>query len=146
MVNKMMKIKLLITLTVLCCLSFVVTAQAEDAPSTHPIDVKMEKCLKTQHGTMPRVKCYNTAAEAWDKDLTKVYAELRQAEDAKNKPALEAAQLAWEKYRDAEFDYFAQIYGQLRGTGYISVRITTRMEIVRARALQLESRLRSVKE
>ena len=138
--------KLFIALAVLCCLPFIVRAQDEDAPGKHPVDVKMEKCLKTHHGTMPRVECYNTASEAWDKDLTKVYAELRQAEDAKNKPALEASQRAWEKYRDAEFDYLAQIYGRMKGTGYISVRITARMEIVRARALNLESRLRYVKE
>lgn len=142
---KMMKIKLLIAVSVLCILPLVARAQG-DATATHPIDVAMEKCLKTHHGTMPRADCYSAASEAWDKDLAKVYAELRQAEDAKNKPALETSQAAWKKYRDAEFDYLAQIYGQRRGTGYISVRITTRMEIVRARALNLESRLRSVKD
>ena len=38
-------------------------AQDEKA-AKHPIDVKLETCLKISHGTMPRAKCYSDASEA----------------------------------------------------------------------------------
>ena len=143
-----MKLKLLfvsaIAVSVMWMLPLTACAQ-QDAPVKHPIETALQQCLAKSHATMPRARCYSQASDAWDKDVAVTYAELLRRENAVAKSSLQAAQAAWEKYRDAEFDYLAELYWQRKGTGYIAVRIVQRSEIVRARALQLENRLVAVK-
>ena len=134
----------IIYFVLLCVLPVIVAAQ-DDKPDIHPIESAQAKCLKTHHGTMPRAKCYSDAALAWEKDVTKTYATLLQTVKADDKTSLEASQTAWEKYRDAEFDFIGHIYGDKKGTGYISVRIIKRLSIVRSRALELEDWLEYLK-
>ena len=137
--------KIIFGLLFLLCLSAAVSAQ-DDATETapHPIDAAMNKCLKTHKGNLPRAECYSATSEAWEKDVTSVYAKLLAIADAPEKAVLAKSQRAWEQFRDAEFEFYSRLYNSRKGTGYISVRITTRMEIVKTRALQLESHLESL--
>lgn len=138
-----MRLKLWFGWFILFSFCSLAAAQA-DAP--HSIDAAQAECLKTHHGTMPRAKCNSDAMQAWEKDVTKTYAALKTKLPSDNRKSFEASQTAWEKYRDAEFDFISNRYAAKKGTGYISVRIILRMQIVKARALELESRYDAVKD
>jgi uncharacterized protein YecT (DUF1311 family) len=133
----MIKRTRLSTITLLCgLLTFASLCHAQSEVSTiNPIDKTQTSCLKTQHCTMPRAKCYSDAADAWEKDVTEIYALLLKAVPKEKRPALETSQSAWEAYRDAEFEMIAQMYNDRKGSGYISVRIILRMNVVKERAL-----------
>ena len=127
-------------------LGCVATSFARDEKAVvHPIDAAQAKCLKTHHGTMPRAKCYSDASEAWNKDVTKTFAALLSIMKSEDKDAMKSSQSTWESFRDAEFDVISHFYGRKKGTGYISVRIIARMEVVKARAFQLENWLETLK-
>ena len=121
--------------------SLAVAAQAEPK---HPIDQELDSCLETNHGTMPRAECYSKAFEAWERDVNTIYAKLKQKLPSSERGSLIKSQTSWEHYRDSEFDFIGALYKKKRGTGYTSTRIILRIEVVKARALLLESRLRTV--
>ena len=58
---------------------------------------------------------------------------------------LEAGQNSWEAYRDHEFGFLAAMLNQKRGTMYIPIRIEYRIEVLKARALELERYLYRLK-
>ncbi|HEX3101974.1 MAG TPA: lysozyme inhibitor LprI family protein [Pyrinomonadaceae bacterium] len=128
-----------------CLLTGILTVPAatNGKAAVHPIDASQAACLKKAKGTMPRAKCYSDAAESWEKDVTKTYAAVLKALPSDCRSVFETSQSAWEKYRDAEFEVIAKMYNSRKGTGYISVRILLRMNIVKQRALLLEDWLAS---
>ena len=128
---------------VIVCLLFSLAVAAQTAMK-HPIDKALDKCLAVKRGTMPRAECYNKAFEAWEADATKSYAKLQKALSGEQKTALEKAQADWERYRDSEFEFISAQYAHKRGSGYIAVRIISRIEIVKPRAILLEERLQAV--
>ncbi len=100
----------------------------------------MDKCLAAAKATMPRAKCYSTASEAWQKSAEIDYRELVSQTDGENKKLLQDEQKSWENYRAAHEKYVMAIYGNRRGTGYISTRIIELMKPYKERALELEDR------
>ncbi|MBS1795418.1 MAG: DUF1311 domain-containing protein [Acidobacteria bacterium] len=116
-------------------------AAQETAGPKNPIDRALDECLAKQRATMPRAECYSTALGAWEKETADNYAALLEILPAPVGKALRASQAAWEKYRDAEFEYISKIYADRRGSGYIAVRIIERTRIVRDRAVELKQRL-----
>ena len=106
----------------------------------HPIDRQLERCLSAAHATMPRAECYTTAYKAWENDIA--VSEKKLLKKEKQKGAVAAAQKIWEKERDSRFKEIAGKYNTMRGTLYIPLRIKLRMEVLRARALDLERQLK----
>ncbi len=111
----------------------------------NPIDVVMDKCLETNHGTMPRAKCYSTASESWQAVVKTSYAELLKLLPASGRPALRKSQTAWKQYQMGESAVIMTMYGSKRGTGYISVRIILLMKAYRDRALELQDHVQHYK-
>lgn len=107
----------------------------------HSIDIQLDKCLSQTHATMPRAECYSTAYNAWENDIAACEKKLLKKE--KQKGSVAAAQKDWEKERDARFKEIADKYNTMRGTMYVPVRIKLRMEVLRARALELERQLKN---
>lgn len=126
-------------------LSFVLisaVASAEEEPKkAHPIDKTLEICLQENFTTAGMVECIGQAYEMWDRELNRAYNALNSQLDAEGKASLKKAQLAWLKYRDAEFKLLDSIYSKLQGTAYIPARASSRLNIVRARALELNQHL-----
>jgi uncharacterized protein YecT (DUF1311 family) len=131
-------------------LSFVLfsaIASAEDEPKKdHPIDKTLEVCLQENLSTAGMVECIGQGYEMWDRELNRAYKALDRQLDAKGKASLKKAQLAWLKYRDAEFGLLDSIYSKLQGTAYIPARAYSRLNIVRARALELNHHLELLQE
>ena len=110
---------------------------AQEQP-THPIDKALEACIDKNGSTAGMVECTDKAFAAWDKELNKSYTELMRAMKPSQKESLRLAQLEWIKYRDLEFKLIDSIYDRMEGTMYIPMRIDSRMEVVKKRALELK--------
>jgi len=117
--------------------------EAVEAPVLHPIDREVNELLDKQMDTHGQIQALGRGIELWDAELNRVYKELVKAygNNEKAKAKLKAAQLAWIKFRDAEYDHLFEMYQLKDGTMYRIFQTSDRMEIIKARALELKSRL-----
>jgi uncharacterized protein YecT (DUF1311 family) len=127
-------------LTLIAVLLLATVASAQE-PTQHPIDKALEACIDKNGSTAGMVECTDKAYAAWDKELNKNYSELMRTVKPKPKEALRLAQLEWIKYRDLEFKLIDSVYDTLQGTMYIPMRIDSRMEVIKRRALELKGYL-----
>jgi uncharacterized protein YecT (DUF1311 family) len=105
----------------------------------HPIDKALEACVEKDGSNAGIIECTGKAYQAWDKELNKNYGALMRKLKPAQKEALKAAQLGWIKQRDVDFKFIDSIFDTLEGTMYISMRIESKTELVKGRALQLKS-------
>jgi uncharacterized protein YecT (DUF1311 family) len=138
-----MKTLLLITVFVLLS-GIAVSAQDNEDEVVHPIDKILSACVKESRAPVHYAKCHDAALLAWEKDVTKTFAELRLASPPDLRPYLDRSQRSWEQYRESEAAFIDHKYP--KGDRYLAAKIVQREEIVRARALMLEARLEAVKE
>jgi uncharacterized protein YecT (DUF1311 family) len=135
---------LLLLLSLVLFSGIAVSAQkAEDEP-VHPIDKILNACLGESKGRVHYAKCHDAALAAWEKDITKTFAELRRASPAALRPYLDRSQQSWEKYRVSEVAFIDHKYP--KGDKYLAAKIYQREQIAKARALILEERLDEIKE
>jgi uncharacterized protein YecT (DUF1311 family) len=135
--------RLLLTMVSLLLFATVSIAQEQNQ---HPIDKSLGACIDKNPSTAGMVECTDKAYVAWDKELNKNYGELMRTLKPGQKEALRTAQLEWIKYRDLDFKLIDSIYDKMEGTMYISMRIDSRMEVVKKRALQLKGFLELITE
>ena len=114
------------------------TGASAQEPAPHSIDKALEACIDKNGSTAGMVECTDKAYAAWDKELNKNYGELMRALKPAQKEALRLAQLEWIKYRDVNFKFIDSVYDTMDGTMYIPMRIDSRMEVVKKRALELK--------
>lgn len=115
------------------------------AQGKHSIDKFEEECMNRGSTTAGMANCEVETRKKWDIELNKYYKLLMGIlpEDAKVK--LRESQLAWVKFRDAEFISIENMYHQM-ATMYIPVRSGDRTDIVKQRVLQLKSYYEESKE
>jgi uncharacterized protein YecT (DUF1311 family) len=118
---------------------------AQETPK-HAIDKALEACLDKNQSTAGMVECEDKAYLKWDKELNRLYAELMKKISPDAKAALKDAQVQWLKFRDSEFKLLDGIYDKLEGTMYRPMRVDSRLEIVKRRALELNSHLELLKD
>jgi uncharacterized protein YecT (DUF1311 family) len=114
--------------------------------SKHPIDKAYDACADKDPSTAGLVRCTDIAYLAWDKELNKNYLALMSKLKPAQKDVLKAAQLEWIKLRDADFKLIDSLYDTLQGTMYIPMRLDSRLELVKRRALQLKDYLGLIEE
>ena len=125
---------------------FLASVSIAQEQTQHPIDKNLEACIDKNGSTAGMVQCTDTAYAAWDKELNKNYGTLMKALKPSQKEALRLAQLEWIKSRDLDFKLIDSIYDTMQGTMYIPMRIDSRMEVVKKRALELKGFLDLVQE
>lgn len=110
---------------------------------SHPIDAALEHCLGTADGstTYGALACIDTAQTAWDRELNRVYGELRKVLSEASRLKLRDAQRQWIAFRDAEIEAIGARYGELDGTMYLVMRADAVMGLTRDRARQLDASL-----
>jgi uncharacterized protein YecT (DUF1311 family) len=135
--------KVLLSLISVLLLASVAAAQE---PQQNPIDKALDACIDKNGSTPGMVECTDKAYAAWDKELNQNYGELMRALNPKQKEALRLAQLEWIKYRDLEFKSIDSIYDTLDGTMYIPMRISSHLEVIKKRSLELKDHLELVKD
>lgn len=111
----------------------------------HPLDKLLEQNLKKEGSTMGMSACYSQAAGQWQLEMDRTLKELRAALPAKESRAVQAAQDAWVKFRDAERKAINAIHSR-EDTGTLSViqAASDHLGVIRDRTLTLRSRLATV--
>jgi len=106
----------------------------------HPIDIAEKNCIASPGGgtTMGMNVCYEQALAAWDAELNRVYKDLG---GSKN-PELKAAQVAWIKYRDAQFKWIVTEFGRRDGSKWAAGIMAREIEVVRNQVETLQSAYR----
>lgn len=120
-------------------LLLVTSAQAKEAMNT--IDLNTESCLNTNPSTAGMLECFTHAEQEWDTELNRVYKTLQSQLKPAGQDALKQAQRAWIAQRDKEFELINAIHAQMDGTMWISVMANKRADVVKERALALQSYL-----
>lgn len=113
------------------------------SPAVHPIDREVNGLLDKHLDTYGQVQALDRGAELWDAELNRVYKELMKAygDNTKLKAELKTAQRAWMQFRDAEYKHLSEMYQLKDGTMYRIYQASDCMDMVKARALELKSRL-----
>lgn len=105
------------------------------------IDLTTESCLETNQSTAGMLECFTRAEQEWDAELNRVYKALQSHLKPKAQDALKQAQKAWITQRDKEFELINAMHEQMDGTMWIPVMANERAEVVKTRALELQSYL-----
>ncbi len=103
----------------------------------HPIDYALENCYSSAMGqtTIGMSMCLEGAAQAWDDQLNITYEQLG---GSSNEP-LRNAQLAWIKFRDAQFDWFISHFGSKQGSKWGAVIQERKITVIRQQVELLQS-------
>jgi len=112
------------------------TAIAQDE---HPVDKSLSECMaKTNSVTSEMVACLEKAYSQWGAEIDKYYNLLMGILPEKSKIKLKKSQSAWIKFRDLEFEAIPDIYAGIIGSFQRPTFLEHKVNILRARALQLK--------
>lgn len=106
----------------------------------HPIDYALETCYSNAEGqtTLGMSVCLGGAEEAWNDQLDITY---KQLGGSSNEP-LRNAQLAWIKFRDAQFDWFISHFGSKQGSKWGRAIQERKITVIRQQVELLQSAYR----
>jgi uncharacterized protein YecT (DUF1311 family) len=109
------------------------------------IDVEYNECLNKDSSSVNICNCAFVAYDKWNKELDNAYKKvLKTLKKEKDRDALKQSQTAWVVFKDAEFKAYDFMFN-IPGTNWCSLRQDGRIDIVRARTLQLRSYAESFK-
>lgn len=125
-------------------LAFAFSVSAQEKP--HPIDAALAACKKKRGAsTRGEAECLTSALQAWQRDIDRSYAGLKKLLKGDELKASDADQRDWLNYQDQQFDAINQQLRNKRGTMWVAVRIQRRIDIVKPKALELESHLQTIR-
>ena len=131
---------------IICALMAFSTMVCAQETSVHAIDKALALCEKKQGAfTRGEAECLTVSLESWEKDVADTYDALQKLVSDDELKSLAAGQKGWSDYRDREFDFINELFRNKRGTIYVPRRISYRIEVVKARALELEKYLHAVR-
>ncbi len=106
----------------------------------HPIDKAEEQCLSKNSTTAGMCNCTYAAQVKWDEEMNKYYLLLIKKLNKEEGLKLKEAQRAWIKFRDKEFEFINTRYLEpFEGALYQTIAADEAMEVVKARALDLQT-------
>ena len=110
----------------------------------HPIHLKVEALIDAAQGTEGQIQALEKGLALWENEMNRVYKEVSRAvsRSGRLQEHLVASQKAWLKFCETEYLYIEEAYGH-QGGGILSrqMRLHDRLQIVRARAIELGNRL-----
>ncbi|MCL2727976.1 MAG: DUF1311 domain-containing protein [Bacteroidales bacterium] len=117
----------------------VVEADFDFEDGRHSIDVKMDREIEEDESTFGYVHAFGNAAEAWEKEIDKIYQTLmtKLQGDCRNK--LQTAQKAWLAFKEDETTFINSYWAQFSGSMFSVFSASHRLFVVRQRAFQLYS-------
>jgi len=109
------------------------------------IDIEYNECLNKDSSSANICNCAFVAYDKWNKEMDNAYKKiLKNLKKEKDKNALKQAQAAWVVFKDAEFKAYDFMFN-IPGPNWCSLRQDGRIDVVRARTLQLRSYAESFK-
>jgi uncharacterized protein YecT (DUF1311 family) len=136
----------LLTVLAIFLSGIIILPAADESDKKHPLDVKVEKLSDEAKSTADSTGAYTKGLELWDREMNRVYQEMKKVLPEKSFAALKASQVQWLAYRDAQIAFINSCYDQYEGTMFQPMRASAIMEVTRARALDLGKRLEMHKE
>ena len=116
------------------------------AEEKHPIDKRLEDCMnKSKSVTSEMEKCLEAALEEWEAEISKYYRLLMDKLDEEPKKQLKESQMAWLRFKNAEFE-FIPFYFQDFGSYIGPYARSHKIDIVKSRALQLRTYYNTITE
>jgi len=113
------------------------TGESISATDEHPIDRELSLLLRKDPSTFGQMEAFSKGIELWDAELNRNYKALFAKLDDSGRQQLREAQRAWLAFRDAEFRRTDVLYGRKDGSMFRPMAVSARMELVKARALEL---------
>lgn len=106
----------------------------------HPIDFALRNCYSSPMGqtTIGMEMCSGGAVQAWGDQLNITY---KQLGGSSNEP-LRNAQLAWIKFKDAQFDWFISHFGSKQGSKWGAAIQERKITVIRQQVELLQSAYR----
>jgi uncharacterized protein YecT (DUF1311 family) len=101
----------------------------------HPIDYALQNCYSIHRSQAGSTACLAGAEAAWDAELNRVYLVL----GGSSNKTLRTAQLAWIKFRDAQFEWFKSAFYKKSGSKWASAVASRRLQVVRQQVEHLQS-------
>ncbi len=121
-------------------LACAVTTQAAPKVLQDPIDLWLDKALKKETATAGMRNVTNLAREMWEKEMNLSYQHLQTCLNPTQQAALQAAQQAWQEFREHEGQVLGKMFasegGELGSIGQLTA-TSLGMELVKARTQQL---------
>ena len=113
------------------------------ASDRHPIEAELDRCMESPEGmsTHGSRACIDAATAAWDRELNRVWKELRAELPAAAFAALRESQRKWIAFRDAERAALLEAYGLMQGTMFQPMHAESVSRLTRDRVRQLEALL-----
>ncbi|MCP4401916.1 MAG: DUF1311 domain-containing protein [bacterium] len=145
-IEKLFSIRRVFLCAILAALLLAVFPSEAMAQSPHPVDRWIEGCIAQDSSTMGMLSCLDEGYSRWDSELNFMYQGLRGLLNQQQKEALKKAQRAWIAYRDAEFETINLIYGSLQGSMWRLAAMSAKVEMVKARTLDLQAYSESLQE
>ena len=116
------------------------------AQQQDPIDQAYQTCLQKDTSTANICACAFTAYGKWETEMNNAYKKLSKTlKTDKDKAALKQAQAAWLAYKEAEFTNYDHIFNRPGGK-WCGIRQDNRIEMIRARTLQLRAYTEALKK
>lgn len=106
---------------------------------TNPVEIdeKLSTCLQVNGSTAGMIRCLEEAYRSWDQLMNNAFLVLQNELNADHKAQLRRTQNQWIAYREAENNWITNFYPK-DGTLWVTVRMQERVDLVKARALQLK--------
>lgn len=104
----------------------------------HPIDKMEENCLSNKSSTQEINECTFKAIDAWNKEIEKHLASLKNITSKDDFEKIQLSQKNWETYRDSELVVYNLIQ-QKEGTMFQNVSTGFKRELIKQRALEMKS-------
>ena len=105
--------------------------------SDHPIDKRMDECIKKSTYNIETRTCIEQASKLWELELTSSYKKLIAAAPPEDMAIFKKSQVLWSTHKEQQIKMLSAIYSQKSGTMFPSMYLMDAMEITKSRALEL---------
>ena len=127
-------------------MTFISYSFAEESASKHPIDQFEEEQIEKDWSTAGMVNATVEATNKWEEEMNKYYELLKQELSSSEKEQLIKSQEAWLKFHGEEVKNITNVFAQLTGTIYITMRAANFRELVKIRAQDLKDYYELIRE
>jgi uncharacterized protein YecT (DUF1311 family) len=124
--------------TTICCMA--------EQTKQHPIDKFEEGQIEKDSSTAGMVNAAVESSNMWKEEMNKYYNLLKQELGPLEKDQLVKSQDAWLGFYKEEIKNITNIFNQMTGTIYITMRAANFREVVKTRALDLKHYYELIKE
>lgn len=127
-------------------LLFSATAIAQNENKSVALDKQIDASFANAKSRSGEQGAYDQGRILWEKEMNRVYAELRQGLSKEAAALLKKSQRNWLTFRTQQIAYLDEFYKALSGTMYLTAHSYAVMDVTRLRTLSLARQLQYIDE